>query len=68
MKRQAKWKLCFSHSLALVEVAELLSRVDADGDGTLVWQEFLHLMRQVQDREDWKWVLHEQEMASKAQE
>jgi len=48
------------------KVAALLARIDADGDGTLVWSEFLHLMRQVQDREDWKWVEHEQETAKKA--
>mmetsp|Transcript_28634 Transcript_28634/g.65990 ORF Transcript_28634/g.65990 Transcript_28634/m.65990 type:complete len:1070 (+) Transcript_28634:58-3267(+) len=48
------------------KVAALLSRIDADGNGNLEWSEYLHLMRQVQDRQDWKWVLHEQETAKKA--
>jgi len=44
----------------------LIETVDRDGDGSLNWREFLHLMRLVQDRADYDAVLKEQEAARKA--
>merc|ERR1719161_3503841 len=47
-------------------VKQLLSTADKDGDGTLSFRDFLHLMREYQDEQDERALKVEQEAAKKA--